>query len=189
MDNKLAEDMADSARSAVEFTKTQFHTNLDYGIDSLTQLEQLFDRIPYTMPNPDSKETTGLLTRLWGSYLGEVIRKQHGGKWLLWNDEHGKAIARVVPPPVASFLLTSRRDAAGIVGQQRRTGVTTLQICDRPEPGAQRALTTRTSPDGQNKRSEAIKGGAAEKAGEFDRDEPGVGTPGLRASLLTGAPA
>jgi hypothetical protein len=93
VDNKLAEDMADSARSAVEFTKTQFHTNLDYGIASLTQLEQLFDRIPYTMPNPDSKETTGLLTRLWGSYLGEVIRRQHGGEWLLWNDEHGKAIA------------------------------------------------------------------------------------------------
>jgi hypothetical protein len=93
VDSKLAEDMEANARSAVQLTKTQFHTDLGYGIESIEQLEQLFDRVQYTMPNPDSKETTGLLTKLWGSYLGEVIRRQHGGKWLLWNDEHGKAIA------------------------------------------------------------------------------------------------
>jgi hypothetical protein len=93
VDTKLAEDMAASARSAVELTKTQFHTVLDYGVHSLEKLEQLFDRVEYAMANPDSKETTGLLTRLWGSYLGEVIRKKHGGEWLIWNDEHGKAIA------------------------------------------------------------------------------------------------
>jgi phosphoribosylanthranilate isomerase len=56
------------------------------------------------------------------------------------SEETIAAIAREVPPPVASFLLTSRRDAAGMAGQQRRTRVTTLQICDRPEPGALREL-------------------------------------------------
>jgi phosphoribosylanthranilate isomerase len=49
-------------------------------------------------------------------------------------------IARQVPPPVASFLLTSRQDAAGIVEQQRRTRVNTIQICDRLKDGRHRDL-------------------------------------------------
>ncbi len=35
-----------------------------------------------------------------------------------------------VPPPVATFLLTCRQDAASIVGQLRRTRCNTVQICD-----------------------------------------------------------
>jgi phosphoribosylanthranilate isomerase len=45
-------------------------------------------------------------------------------------------IARVVPPGVASFLLTSRQDVPGIVEQQRRLRPTTLQICDRLTEGS-----------------------------------------------------
>ena len=40
-------------------------------------------------------------------------------------------IAARVPPPVATFLLTCRQDAASIVEQQRRCRVNTLQLCDR----------------------------------------------------------
>lgn len=40
-------------------------------------------------------------------------------------------IATTVPPGVATFLLTSRMDAPGIIAQQRRTRVNTIQICDR----------------------------------------------------------
>lgn len=40
-------------------------------------------------------------------------------------------IARVIPPGVASFLLTSRQDVTSIIEQHRRCGVNTLQICDR----------------------------------------------------------
>jgi phosphoribosylanthranilate isomerase len=39
-------------------------------------------------------------------------------------------IAAQVPPPIATFLLTSRQDAASIIDQQRRTRVNTLQIVD-----------------------------------------------------------
>jgi phosphoribosylanthranilate isomerase len=42
-------------------------------------------------------------------------------------------IARVVPPAVASFLLTSKQDAPSIIAQQRRCGTNTIQICDRLE--------------------------------------------------------
>jgi phosphoribosylanthranilate isomerase len=39
-------------------------------------------------------------------------------------------IAGHVPPPIATFLLTSRQDAASIIDQQRRTRVNTLQMVD-----------------------------------------------------------
>jgi phosphoribosylanthranilate isomerase len=50
------------------------------------------------------------------------------------------SIARRVPPGVATFLLTSNRDAAAIADQVRRLGPTTVQIVDRPEPGCWAAL-------------------------------------------------
>jgi phosphoribosylanthranilate isomerase len=53
------------------------------------------------------------------------------------------AIARIaasVPPGVATFLLTSLQDAAGIADQQRRLRTTTVQICDRLERGSPREL-------------------------------------------------
>jgi len=49
-------------------------------------------------------------------------------------------IARMVPPGVGSFLLTSRQDAASIIEQQRRLRVSTLQICDRLTSGSHRDL-------------------------------------------------
>jgi len=40
-------------------------------------------------------------------------------------------IAARVPPPVATFLLTCRQDAASLIEQQRRCRTNTLQLCDR----------------------------------------------------------
>ena len=51
-------------------------------------------------------------------------------------DEDIAAIAAAVPPPVATFLLTCRQDAASIVEQHRRLRTTTVQVCDRLEKGA-----------------------------------------------------
>ena len=45
------------------------------------------------------------------------------------------AIRRTVPPPVDTFLLTSRRDAGDAAAQLRRCGAGTLQIVDRVDPG------------------------------------------------------
>ena len=44
-------------------------------------------------------------------------------------------VAARVPPPVATFLLTCRQDAASIIEQQRRCRVNTLQLCDRVPEG------------------------------------------------------
>ena len=50
------------------------------------------------------------------------------------------AVAAAAPPAVATFLLTCLPDAAGIADQVRRTRVSTVQICDRPQPGTAAAL-------------------------------------------------
>ena len=49
-------------------------------------------------------------------------------------------IAAVVPPGVASFLLTSQQDPAAIIAQQRGCGVNTLQLCDCLSLESYRAL-------------------------------------------------
>jgi phosphoribosylanthranilate isomerase len=40
-------------------------------------------------------------------------------------------IARHVPPPIATFLLTCKETAARIIAQQQRCLVNTIQLCDR----------------------------------------------------------
>jgi phosphoribosylanthranilate isomerase len=42
-------------------------------------------------------------------------------------------IAATVPPPIATFLLTSLREADAIIAQQRRCRTNTLQLCDYVE--------------------------------------------------------
>ena len=56
------------------------------------------------------------------------------------------AIARTVPPPIATFLLTSETEAGGIIDHVRRCGTTTVQIVDgvdRAVYGAIRAALPR----------------------------------------------
>lgn len=49
-------------------------------------------------------------------------------------------IAATVPPPVATFLLTSQTDVADIIAQQRRCRTNTIQLCDRIGRGTHRDL-------------------------------------------------
>ena len=45
-------------------------------------------------------------------------------------------IAARVPPPIATFLLTSKQDVSSIIYQQRRLRANTIQIVDRLEQGS-----------------------------------------------------
>lgn len=49
-------------------------------------------------------------------------------------------VASIVPPTVSSVLLTSKVDTLGIIAQQRRLGVNTIQICDRLQFGTHEDL-------------------------------------------------
>lgn len=51
-------------------------------------------------------------------------------------------IAASVPPGIGTFLLTCRQSVDGIVEQQKRTRVNTVQICDQLAEGALQELRT-----------------------------------------------
>lgn len=49
------------------------------------------------------------------------------------SDDEILAIAQTVPPPIATFLLTSRQTAQGIIDHHHRTRTNTIQIVDELE--------------------------------------------------------
>ena len=56
------------------------------------------------------------------------------------SEEKIAEIAATIPPPIATFLLTSKRDARSIIAQQKKCRTNTLQLCDRIEVGGYREL-------------------------------------------------
>jgi phosphoribosylanthranilate isomerase len=52
------------------------------------------------------------------------------------SEEQIAEIAAQVPPPIATFLLTSRQDTKGIMEQQRRCRTNAIQIVDRLAQGS-----------------------------------------------------
>ena len=46
------------------------------------------------------------------------------------TDEQIAAIAKTVPPPIATFLLTGETDAEQIIAHQRRVHTNTIQLVD-----------------------------------------------------------
>ena len=79
-----------------------------------------------------------MAVRAGASAVGLVSRMPSGPGVI--SEEAIRGIAAAVPPPVATFLLTSLTDPAEIAAQQRRCGANTLQLCDRLAPGAHQRL-------------------------------------------------
>ena len=79
-----------------------------------------------------------LAVRLGADALGLVSAMPSGPGPIA--DELIAEIAALVPPPVATFLLTSLQDVQAIVAQQRRCRATTLQLVDRVERGTYEEL-------------------------------------------------
>ncbi|HPH17338.1 MAG TPA: phosphoribosylanthranilate isomerase [Haliscomenobacter sp.] len=69
-----------------------------------------------------------LAVQFGASALGLVAKMPSGPGPI--SDELIREIAVAVPPPIASFLLTSRTDVAGIAEHQRAVATNTVQIVD-----------------------------------------------------------
>jgi phosphoribosylanthranilate isomerase len=76
-------------------------------------------------------EEAALAIRYGASALGLVGEMPSGPGPI--PDESIREIAEAVPPPVATFLLTSQTTAAGIIEHHRRTCTNTIQIVDELE--------------------------------------------------------
>lgn len=67
------------------------------------------------------------------SALG-LVASMPSGPGVIANEDI-TAIAARVPPPLATFLLTSETSAAAIIAHQQRCRTNTIQICDRLSDG------------------------------------------------------
>ena len=85
-----------------------------------------------------SREEAELAIELGASALGLVSTMPSGPGVI--SDQLITQIAAVVPPPIATFLLTSRQSADGIIEQQRSCRTNCIQICDRLSSGTYHAL-------------------------------------------------
>jgi len=81
-----------------------------------------------------SIEEAWLAIKYGASALGLVSEMPSGPGPI--SEELIKEIAAIIPPGIASVLLTSKTDTKKILEQQRRCGVNTIQIVDRLEKGS-----------------------------------------------------
>ncbi|MBN3926996.1 phosphoribosylanthranilate isomerase [Nostoc sp. NMS4] len=80
-----------------------------------------------------SVEEANLAIHYGASALG-LVSEMPSGPGMLFEGLIAQ-VAAIIPPTVSSFLLTSKVDTLGIVAQQRRLGVNTIQLCDRLQSG------------------------------------------------------
>jgi hypothetical protein len=70
--------MAAFAAQAVVTAAEEHRQRLDYSGSSVENLELIL--AASASPQPDDQE---YFTRLWGSYFGEVLRREFGGEWMM----------------------------------------------------------------------------------------------------------
>jgi phosphoribosylanthranilate isomerase len=79
-----------------------------------------------------SREEARLAIHYGASAVG-LVSEMPSGPGVI-PEETISSIASMVPPGVATFLLTSKQDAKSIISQQRRCRTNTIQIVDRVAP-------------------------------------------------------
>ena len=85
-----------------------------------------------------SEEEAALAIAMGASAIGLVSRMPSGPGPI--PEARIRDIARIVPPGVSTFLLTSETTAEPIIAQQRFCGTNTLQLVDEVEPGVHAVL-------------------------------------------------
>jgi phosphoribosylanthranilate isomerase len=85
-----------------------------------------------------SEEEAALAIGMGASAIGLVSRMPSGPGPI--PEARIRDIARIVPPGVSTFLLTSETTAEPIIAQQRYCGTNTLQLVDEVEPGVHAVL-------------------------------------------------
>ncbi|MCH9007271.1 phosphoribosylanthranilate isomerase [candidate division KSB1 bacterium] len=87
-----------------------------------------------------SREEAWLAIRCGASALG-LVSEMPSGPGVI-SEEQIAAIVTIVPPGVATFLLTCKQEVPGIIEQHKRCGVSTIQIVDTLESGTHADLRT-----------------------------------------------
>lgn len=78
----IAEKMLENAFEAQKLTRKHFVVELDFSEQSILDLDRIADDVDFTLSGGKSSENIELLSRTWGSYLGEVLCRTKGGQWV-----------------------------------------------------------------------------------------------------------
>jgi hypothetical protein len=92
--SETAELMAEYAQDAVATARDKFQIDLDYTLESIDSLDIILEAQFAAIPTGwqllyrrrPSKRKLRTLSKMWGGYLGEVLRRQWGGQWLAPTD-------------------------------------------------------------------------------------------------------
>jgi hypothetical protein len=91
--SQLADQMQAHALEAQRFTRKHLVVELDYSPASLQELDAQADAVDYALAGGKSEENLAMLTRIWGSYVGEMLRRHAGGQWVSEQSPEGPRIA------------------------------------------------------------------------------------------------
>ena len=72
----LAAMMEGYARAAIELAESEYRRRLDYSPDSLNALDEIV-----VLLSESPEIDLDFESRLWGSYLGELVRRRYAGTW------------------------------------------------------------------------------------------------------------
>ncbi len=78
----LATKMEENALEAQRFSRKHLVLELDFSEASIDSLEANADDVEYAIKGGKSEENVDMLARIWGSYIGESLRKARGGEWV-----------------------------------------------------------------------------------------------------------
>src|SRR5208283_4077144 len=72
------------AQNAVNFVQSALHQKLDFSGDSIKTVEEILGRYQAELPRVSpSPETIDQVCNMFGAYIGEVMRRNIGGEWVL----------------------------------------------------------------------------------------------------------
>ncbi|MBP90087.1 MAG: hypothetical protein CMJ64_25835 [Planctomycetaceae bacterium] len=77
----LVEQMKVDALEAQRFSRKHLVLELDFSEASVDDIESTVDTVEYAIQGGKSEENLDILSRLWGAYIGEALRKVCGGEW------------------------------------------------------------------------------------------------------------
>lgn len=84
-------EMIQAADYAVQVAKEKFGRELDYSENSLPVIDQLIEQASQqyrgqVSEGKTSENVVNQTANIWGSYLGEVMRRKWGGEWIIESD-------------------------------------------------------------------------------------------------------
>jgi hypothetical protein len=135
--------MAEYAQDAVDMARDKFKIDLDYSLESIDSLDLILQAQFASLPTGwqllyrrrPSKRKLRMLSKTWGGYLGEVIRRRWGGQWLQPADGPFKGgVTLVVQATMLSPIAHAYKQLInGVEASVAAYVATLIPIFSRPE--------------------------------------------------------